>query len=566
MAEQGRDLLARSAGQFTFQLFLAQRITTRVFEATLALSLHRPWLAAVAGAFVLADLRLSSLTRAPVRGGLLLPRLGLDTADMTLWALALHGSSATTAIVLAPLAAQAGMRLGVASFAVPAVGSSVTMIILTVTRTPTTWLVYLWPMAAVVMGFVGGAYLRARHRVHERNFAWEIEAAAVRAEVAGRDSVAARADALIDVLARADPLIRAFEPDPPAFPLQATADGRERNGVHAVYLQEAVMGWQHAHNGASPALADDVEVRLGSKAGTLLLSAPQQHHLMSAITAMDLRGEVMVDAKNPGPVGTAQVITVNRWHVRLPADPVPLPQALHPVPLAFLWGVIIVLLQSLPGWEAVPLVATGPLAAACLGAAWWAHRRLTSGGRVAPGAVLTAAVVLGASQAIVTSALARPGSGRLPFLFFLLWVGLLLGFYLRDLPVARQALALGGCLLASTAGALVAPDRVAIMSLPIALLWPLAGALSVSGLRGALDSDVALLRGSFERRRCEAVRTAYRRAIDQVIKITSSAVTEMSSRFAAAPLPAPERAEVGRRLAEAFDFLDDLVRTADAGD
>lgn len=566
MAQQGRELLPRSAGQFTFRLFLAMRITTRVFEATLALPLHRGWLVAVAGAFVLADLRLSSLTRSPLRGGLLLPRLGLDTADMTLWALALHGSSGTTAIVLAPLAAQAGMRLGIASFAVPAVGSSLTMIILKMTHAPTTWLVYLWPMAAVIMGFLGGAYLRARHRVHERNVAWEIEAAAIRAEVAGRESIAARADAVVDVLARTDPLIRAFEPDLPPFPLQAPAGGVERHGAHAIYLREAVMGWQHAHNSASPILADDVEVRVGSKAGTLLLSAPQEDHLMSAITAMDLRGEVEVDAPNPGPVGTAQVITVNRWHVRLPADPVPLPQALHPVPLAFVWGAVVVLLQSLPTWEAVSLLATAPLAAACLGAGWWAHRRITRRGHVTPGAVLSAALALGASQAIVTSALARPGSGRLPFFFFLLWVGPLLGFYLRDLPVARQALALSGCFLASTIGALVAPDQVAILSLPVALLWPLAGALSVSGLRSVLDSDVAGFRGVVERRRCEAARAAYRRAVDQVIRTTSSAVTEMSSRFAAVPLPAAERMEVGRRLAEAFDLLDDLIRAAGAED
>lgn len=566
MAQEGRELLPRSAGQFTLQLFLAMRITTRVFEAMLALPLHRAWLVAVAGAFVLADLRLSSLTRAPIRGGLVLPRLGLDTADMTLWALALHGSSETTAIVLAPLAAQAGMQLGIASFAVPAVGSSLTMIILGMTHTPTTWLVYLWPTAAVIMGFSGGAYLRARHRVHERNAAWEIEAAAIRAEAAGRDIVAARADAVVDVLARTDPLIRAFEPDPPASPLQTPAGGLERHGAHAVYLREAIMGWQHAHNGASAALADDVEVRLGSKAGILLLSAPQEDHLMSAITTMDLRGEVLVDAPDPGPVGTAQVITVNRWHVRLPADPVPLPQALHPVPLAFLWGAIIVLLQSLPRWEAVPLLATAPLATACLGAGWWAHRRITRHGRVTPGAVLSAALALGASQAIVTSALSRPGSGRLPFFFFLLWVGPLLGFYLRDLPVFRQALVLGGCILASTAGALAAPDRVAILSLPVALLWPLAGALSVSGLRSALDSDVAGFRGMVERRRCEAVGAAYRRAMDQVITATSSAVTEMSSRFAAVPLPATERMEVGRRLAEAFDLLDDLICAAGAAD
>lgn len=559
---QGRQemLLPHSARQFTLRLFVVMRITTRIFEATIALQIHRGWLVAVAAACVLADLRMSPLTRASMSAPVLFSRLGLDTVDMTLWALALHGSSGTTSVVLAPLAAEAGLRVGIAGVAIPAAAGSAAMMALEMTHTPTTWLIYLWPTAAVFMGLLGGAYLRIRHRAHERDVAWQIEAARIRAEAAGRDSVAARADSVVDVLARADPLIRAHEADPPAFPLVASvAGGVERRGVHAVYLREAFLAWQYAHNNASPALAHDVEVRLGPNAGTLLLSAPQESHLVSAIADMDLRGEVVVDAENPGPVGAAQVILVNRRPVRLPSDPVPLSQAIHPVPLAFLWGAIIVLFQSLSAWEAVPLAATAPLAASCLATGWWAHRHLARHGRVTPHAVLSAALMLGASQAIVTSALARPDSGRLPFLFFLLWVGPLLGFYLRDLPVVRQSLVLSGCALASTLGALAAPDHVAISSLPVALLWPLAAALSVGGLRSALDSDMAELSGSFERRYSEAIRAAYRQGRDYVIEITSAAVTELSWRFVAASLPPAQEVEIRRRLAEATDLLSDLI-------
>jgi hypothetical protein len=177
--------------------------------------------------------------------------------------------------------------------------------------------------------------------------------------------------------------------------------------------------------------------------------------------------------------------------------------------------------------------------------------------------VLAAGVAVGAAQAVVTSALARPGSGRLPFLFFLLWVGLLLGYYLRDLPPFRQGLVLSGCLAAVVAGIAVLPDHVSLWSMPVALLWPLAGALSVGGLRTALDTDLAELDAGFERRYAEAVGAAARRGRDRVIEITSAALTELSWRFADAPLPPADEAEIGGRLAEATGLLGALIRQAD---
>jgi hypothetical protein len=279
---------------------------------------------------------------------------------------------------------------------------------------------------------------------------------------------------------------------------------------------------------------------------------------------MDLRGEVFLDAESPGPVGTAQVVLVNRQRVRLPADPARLAQVIHPAPLAFLWGAITVLFQSLPGWDSVPIGVTAFLAAVLSAAGWWAHSRLTRRGRISPQAILIAALLLGALQALVTSALARPDSGRLPFLFFMPWVAPLLGFYLRDLPVIGRSLVLGGCALASALGSLAWPDLLMFSSVPLALLWPLAGAVSVSGLRSALDADIAELRHSFARRYSEAVDTAFKRGRDHVIEITSSAVTEISWRFATTPLPVAEKAEVGRRLAEATDLLATLIQAVDS--
>lgn len=147
--------------------------------------------------------------------------------------------------------------------------------------------------------------------------------------------------------------------------------------------------------------------------------------------------------------------------------------------------------------------------------------------------------MLGAAQAIVTSPLARPDSRRPPF-SSTCFGGPLLGFYLRDLTAVHQFVMLGGCILASTAAALPA-----------------------GGLRSALNGDLADLQGSFRRNYSDAIHIAYLQGREDVIEMTSSAVTEFNWRFAAATLPAAEKAEIRRRLAQATDLLCNLIREVD---
>src|SRR5258708_34628455 len=116
-----RRLLSGSAVSFFVRLFLAVRLSARVVEAAMAVSMHRSWLVGVAAACVVADLYLVRFVRRPFLRWLPL-RLPLDSLDVVLWGLALHGSADLTSVVMSPLAAAAGGRVGAGGVLRPAGG------------------------------------------------------------------------------------------------------------------------------------------------------------------------------------------------------------------------------------------------------------------------------------------------------------------------------------------------------------------------------------------------------------------------------------------------------------
>lgn len=547
-----RRLLSGSAVSFLVRLFLTLRLSTRVAEAALGVQGHRSWLVGVAAGCVVADLCLVRLVRRRFLRWLPL-RLALDTLDAALWAWALHGSPDVTSVVVSPLAAEAGLWLGAAGLFIPAVVGTVVLI-----GTPASALVYLWPAASVGVGMLISLCLRTQWRARERTAALETEAGVAQAELSGQNSVAMGADSVIDLLARTDPLLRMHEPAPPAFPLSGfKARLAEVSSASATYLQVALLQWQRAHNRSSPDLSLVVEFRIRPGAGTMLLSAQRAGHLSRLLDEMQLSGKVTVDTAGPGVPGREQVVLIGGRPLTLPADPAPKAYPIYPAAVAFWWGALVTLSQSMPVWEAVPLAATIPIATAMLLTGWWINRRSGAGHIVASFGILVAGVVLGGTQAVLTSWLARPDSGRLPFLFFLLWLAPLLGFYLRDLRIAQRALVLGLCLAGMLGGA--AAMGVAFSRWwPLAALWPLVGLLAMSGLRSVLDSEAADLRTSLEQRHATAVRDGFRRGRDLVIELTADALEELDRRSAAVPLPAAQAAEISSRLREATDLLTGL--------
>lgn len=300
----------------------------------------------------------------------------------------------------------------------------------------------------------------------------------------------------------------------------------------------------------------------------MLLSTGNARRLNRILDEMELRGQVSVDTTGPVPAGMEQVILIGGHRLTLPADPAPSAYPIYPTLGAFGFGAVVTLSQSLSVWEAVPLAATAPVAAVTLLVGWWINRRSTAGHAVPPFGILAAAAVLGATQALLTSWLARPDSGRLPFLFFLVWVAPLLGFYLRDLGVAQRTVVLGCCLAGVLGGAATMPGPFTggsgVQWLPLAFLWPLAGLLALSGLRSVLDSDVADLRVKLEQRHAMAIRDGFRRGRNLVIELTATTVEDLSRRSAAASLPAAEAKEISSRLREAGELLTGLLREQEA--
>ena len=544
-----RRLLSGPAVLYFVRLFLAIRLSTRVAEAALGIETHRSWLVAVAAACAVADLFFVRLTRRPFMRWLPL-RLAVDTLDAALWAATLHGASDVSIVVLSPLAVEAGLWLGVAGFLVPAVSG--TVMLLAVEPNP---LVYLWPAGSVAVGMLVSLCLRAQWRDRMRTAALETEAGAAQAELTGQNSVAMGADSVVDLLARTDPLLRMHEAAPPAFPL-AHFKSRlaEKSSVGATYLQVALLRWQRAHNRSSPDLSADVEFRIQPGAGTLLLSPARAEHLERALAEMRLSGEVRVATEGDGSPGKEQVILIGDRLLTLPADPAPGAYPFYPVAVVFWWGAVVALSQSAPAWEAVPLAATVPLAAVMVMTGWWVNRRSMAGRPVPPFWILLAGSGLGATQAVLTSWLTRPDSGRLPFLFFLIWLAPLLGFYLRDLRIRQQVLVVGWCLAGIVAGA-VAMRVTFNWTEPLAVLWPLAGVLATSGLRSVLDGEADDLRTRLERRHSAEVRAGFRRGRELVIELTADALAELRHRSTATTLPPPIATEISRRLSEATELL-----------
>jgi hypothetical protein len=546
------EILARSSAWFPHRFFVSLRLTTRSVEAFTAWQLGGPQvrlllLAAVGCA--LFDVALSMLARR--RRLPWVPRLLLDVADVTSWSLALPGAADLAAVAAVPLAVETGLVFGSRNLVVPALVCGVDTVVLRLDGLPAGVTTWVWPVTGAIGSLVARRYLEARCRDTALTARWHAEAAAGRAELSGQSSVAMAADSVLDLLIRTAPLVAAYEPTPGSSPVAgwkaalAQVCGRESS-----YLGVTLIQWQRLYNSRHPDLSHDVDIRLMPGAGTLLLSPAQVRHLAAALEARRPRGRIQVSILRPAPVGRAQVILVAGEPVVLPADPVPAARLPHAAPVLLVFGAALTLSHALPSWDGVPPWAAGPLAAALLGLGWWTHERHGGPG---PTWMLLAAALLGGADAVVSTVLARPESGRFPFLTFLLWVGPLALFHLRDLRREARIGVLALIVAGVAAGGALSPAALTPGAVLPALLWPLASILCVLGLRDVLEGDTADLRADLARQHDAAVSAGHRRGRQLVIELTWNAMDDLRRRYAAlrAGLPSDVAEEVDRRLEQA---------------
>ncbi|GAA5067880.1 hypothetical protein GCM10023259_062690 [Thermocatellispora tengchongensis] len=447
-----------------------------------------------------------------------------------------------------------------------AVGTATAAALLLAGR-PVTLSAFVWP----VFGLLGGALIRRywEPRTHRRLRLAEIERQAARAQavLAGRNSVAAGADTVVDVLTRTWPLLAA-PGEPAGAPLAAWRRRMaEETAGQAAYLRTALLRWEERHNSAGPDLSRDVA--FGPIAdGTLLLSARQVAALYARLDSLGLTGHVPVRAVRSAPPGLEQELRVGPHRVLLPADP-------RPAAPAFDLGAPILaiaapgtLAHSWPQMDGVPLAATVPLAGLALVLAWFAHLRIARRGPAAHGTVLAVALAHGGLVSFVATAefehLYSGGLPRIPSLHFLLWCGPLTAMYLRDLaPLARVAAAAYLAAVPITAVALFQPVPVGWEGLS-ALVWPLAFTVGASGVRDSLERDGAALAQALAREHDAAVADGFRTGRAEVLGLVERAAQEAAERLRTrrdviVPAFLPE---IERRLALVHERMAALKQTA----
>ncbi|MFD0691089.1 hypothetical protein [Actinomadura fibrosa] len=549
-------LLPRSTEHFGHRVFLGYRLSTRLIEAVTALQLglaHGRAVAVAAVACAVFDLAFATVLRR--RGRSLFPlRLGLDLMDVVAWTLVLHGSADLAVIVASPVLMEMAMAYAWRALPLPVLVGSAGAVASGVAGAGVTPLPYLWPLVAWGAGTLSGAYLRRRWQVEARTVQDHLEAAVSRAELSGQNSVAMGADSVVDLLVRTAPLVAAYEESPPPSPFGGwKARLAEACGRQATYLGVALLRWQSLYNGRSADLSSDVEVRVAPGAGTLLLSPAQTEHLERRLDALAPRGTVPVEVPRPGPAGEEQTLLVDGRPIVVPADARPRIRPLHAGPFAFVAAAALVLIQSLPQWDAVPPWVTAPIAAAALAAARWTHRQTHRPPAELAGRVLAIGLALALLQSVATTAAERPDSGRLPFMFFLQWAVPLVYVHARDLPWPRLLLFTAGFAGAAMAGAALMPVPFSLSDVLVGLAWPLAPVLAVQGLRDAMNAESEELWAQVQRMYDTAVRDGFQRGRRLVVELTEEAAGQLGDRYRALgpDLPPKVGAEIERRLRQA---------------
>jgi hypothetical protein len=242
--------------------------------------------------------------------------------------------------------------------------------------------------------------------------------------------------------------------------------------------------------------------------------------------------------------------------VTLPADPRPAAPSLDLGPVALLLAALSVLTHSPPRSEAVPLQVTVPLAAAALLLMLWAHHRVDRRGSAAHAGVLMAALLLGGTDAILSTLTMRNVAtdhlARFPFLLFLDWFGPLCVVYWRDLSSRTRWLAVGGAAAVVGVGFALMPEVPPLSNLAVSAVWPATTLLASLRLRDMLARDERDVADGLERRERTAVDAAYRRGRLLVVDLVAAAKDDARAAYCdvRGGLPEDVATEFERRLSE----------------
>lgn len=298
-------------------------------------------------------------------------RVGIDLADLALWA-GPGGAELVTALTPhVALDVETGVAGGVRGFLFPLAAAAVANgVRVAYGRTPD--FAQNVPHAGAVIGGItlrrGEVTRMARaHAVH----ADELTAKAVRAFLAGQQDIAMGASSIIDQL---KPVAMLLGSDSAGSTLNQVRAGwkdslAEQARQHAVFLDSAVRMWRDLHND-HPDLAGYVDiVDIAEGDGTVLLTGRQASQLADLLERRGLSGSLRFEmspkagARSVRP-GRAFDILVNNDVITVPSDPSAPVDRFNPAPPALLFGAWAALMPTRHGEGDLPM----PLALACAAA------------------------------------------------------------------------------------------------------------------------------------------------------------------------------------------------------
>jgi hypothetical protein len=428
-----------------------------------------PSMAAVA-AFAAGDVVMTGwLDRTP--DAWLVPRLVVDALDQAWWSRRFLTADRVI-IAGAPLAAEAGIGLGAAGFAVPVIN----YVAIWLARRRCGLRTSPFTMTAQV-GAVGlGAMVAWFARRHDRDIVdraqADAEAQRTAGYVAGQNAVAAGADSVVDLLARTEPLLTALEREAGrrvgssgtgtalhAWKAQLAAVTSDR----AAYLGTVLRSWERARQ--SPDLRADVLLVHDASDGTTVVTEHQAADLRASLDGLGLVGDVPFSIDDPVEVrrpGRAFVARVGVHSVTVVDDPTMSPPAFDPVPLMIAAGGLSVATTAAPVYGGTPPWMALAGTSAGLGVAWWVRTRRVQGRPVDVPRLID--LLLGlhcvtASGIVATRRTATDPGGRqlLPQADgFLVSAMLIAGFISRQLDPSQ-----GAILIAKAAASVTPPLQLA---------------------------------------------------------------------------------------------------------
>ncbi|MGH9223495.1 MAG: hypothetical protein ACRD2W_06840 [Acidimicrobiales bacterium] len=490
---------------------------------------------------------------------------GLDIAFWSLSPLPPNGTYDAPVLVGVPLAAEAGVQLGVRALVVPLSALTIVGTIRTLAGRPVLPFTFLWLVLAVGVGWALNAYCRRLYQEAERERARRRDADHRRAFIVGQNAVAMGASSVVDAIEGLVPVLGRPSERSALWHLAAgwkTELGRTTR-AEVVYLRDALGEWERRHN-QHPDLSSRVELRLAEGHGTVMLSAAQARWFVRWLASQQLRGRTpvtVVDDATQRPPGVAVRVQVGVHVASVPPDKDAILRPVDPGPVTFLFaGGQCLTVLSLSG-PAVPLGFVLVMMAMCLATGRWAHGRLLAKGRAARPAILRASVALAVALTVLGSATARNGvtdSGERVYVGVgLILLGYLGGIYWYGLSRSQVLLVFGGVVACSATTLLLidGPHHVRsflAMFLGNIATFPTCRRISVLLTRAseeyavqAQEEDRASVEEAFQRGR-DTVIDLVRQARDDACRQLRTVETALEPRLAT--LVSERLKEVDRRL------------------